>query len=192
MTDVFLCSCANDWVRIGLREGVDARWSSMADSEHTLVTPTTVGCSNLEFQGMRRPYIEARSQSDIYIMAEDDCMPLGPNFIERGLEIMARHPDFAVLSPLLLPYPETPSMWQDDEVYEGITSGGINFTRKGALKDLKVEPGVLFDESSQAGYLKRLGWRVGWMKHLKQNHLGAGLSTIWPDPYTGKTQVSDL
>lgn len=191
MTDVFLCSCAIDEIRLALLHLTRTRWRSMG-VDYRSVSNFTIGCHNRDFQGMRRPWIEAHAQSDIYIMAEDDCMPLGPDFIERGLAIMNRHPEFAVLSPLLLPYPEKPSRWEDAECYEGITSGGINFTRKGCLKDLQVTPGVLFDESSQAGYLNRLGYKVGWMKTIKQNHLGAGLSTIWPESYTGKTQVFDI
>ncbi len=192
MTDVFVCSCAADDIRKGLRDAVYARWVLEPDTNVMLLTPKIVGCTNPQFQGMRRPWIEQRAQSDIYVMAEDDCMPWGTKFVEKGVDVLRRHLEFAVLSPLLLPYPEVPSMIEWPECYEGITSGGINFTRKGILKDMIVPTDSVFDEGGQAGFLKRAGWRTGWMKDVKQLHLGATLSTIWPDDYaTGLTKVNE-
>ena len=189
MIDVFLCTCAADELRSGLFMAVRARWRGMKGVKVHTIQPFLLACSHKEFQGQRRPWIEHQAESPIYIMAEDDVMPWGPDFVERGVAVLNRHPEFAVLSPLLLPFPEKPTMWEDDECYEGITSGGINFTRKGVMADMQVPENELFDESSQAGWLKRHGWKTGWMKKVRALHLGAGHSTIWPDSYTGVTQI---
>ena len=193
MIDVFLCSCAadGDWIRRGLLTAVQQRWSDMPNVKlwpyyHWQILSSK---SLMQYQGMRRTMVESQATSPIYIMAEDDVMPWGPDFVERGVAVLNRHPEFAVLSPLLFPFPEKPTMWEDDECYEGITSGGINFTRKGVMADMQVPENELFDESSQAGWLKRHGWKTGWMKKVRALHLGAGHSTIWPEPYTGVTQI---
>lgn len=188
--DVFLCSCARDAIRQGLFAAVYARWGEERGINLKLVTPEVVKCSLLHFQGARRLWAEERSESDIYILAEDDCLPLGRNFVERGMKVMERHPEFATLSPMLLPFPPqfTPL---DDEVATGITSGGINFTRRGLIDKAVINSRLPWDECAQAEHLKEKGHLVGWMRNVKCNHTGATLSTLWPEPYTGVTSVND-
>lgn len=189
--DVFLCSCAADPIRQGLRDAVTARWEK--DWEMVgihLLTPSAIGCTNKEFQGLRRKYAEEHSAESFYILAEDDCMPLGPDFVKRGMEVMQRHPDYAVLSPLLLPFP--PAVKENDgEVSEGITAGGINFTRRGLIDVAAINSRLPWDECAQAEHLRGKGWKSGWMRNVKCNHLGATLSTLWPEPYTGKTSINE-
>jgi hypothetical protein len=192
--DVFLCSCAlpEDRIRLGLYAAVRARWELEPDTRLHVVTPEVIGCRRKHFQGLRRLYIESEAVSPVYVMAEDDCMPLGRDFIKRGVETLNGNKDFSVLSPLLLPFPPVPMGYQTPDVFEGITAGGINFTRKGDLKDMSVPVNEVFDESGQAEYVRSIGYRSGWMFHVKQNHLGACLSTIWPDDYrSGQTQVNE-
>ena len=146
-----------------------------------------VGLKN--FQGWRRRHAELFSESDPYILAEDDCMPLGNNFVQRGVDILLRNPAYAVLSPTVLNGTYRGHAYTEDgELIMANSAGGINFTRKGRVK----APQTFWDEMDQAQQLRADGWLSGYMPGLKMNHLGAGLSTIWPDPYTGVTQIADL
>src|SRR5512137_2289624 len=52
-----------------------------------------------EFQRGRRVEAEQRASTDIYVLADDDCLLDGYTPIMlKGCEIMDRHPQFAILS----------------------------------------------------------------------------------------------
>ena len=190
--DVFLCTAAapDDEIREGFLTSVHTRWDMDVSSVVRLVTIELLECSLRDFQGERRRYAERNAQSDIYVLAEDDCMPLGNRFIERGLELMQRNPAYAVISPTVLNgVYEGAAYTPDGELILANSAGGINFTRKGLLGDL---PAGFVDEMKQSQHLCNKGWLSGYAPALKMNHLGAGLSTLWPDAYTGRTQIADL
>lgn len=208
MIDVFLCSCAADPIRKGLFDAVRSRWLQEGGiTLHAVVQrepglfesavlaggdceTTALFFSRKEFQGERRKLAEECATGEIYILAEDDCMPLGSSFVKRGLEVMMRHPEYAVLSPLLLPFPP-PINENEGEVSNGITAGGINFTRRGLIDIAQINSRLPWDECAQAEHLREKGWKSGWMRDVKCNHIGATLSTLWPQPYTGVTSIND-
>jgi hypothetical protein len=184
--DVFLCTYAKDDIRKGLRDAVIARWKQMPVNL-AVIDGVAMGIRGKEFQGIRRAIAESKAKSDIYILAEDDCMPLGKRFLDAGLSLMAAYPRYGVLAPTVLNgVYEGAAYKYDGDVIEANSAGGINFTRKGII-DL---PTGFQDEMGQANALRLKGWKSGYMKNVKVNHLGAFLSTLWPVSYTGETQVS--
>ena len=187
--DVFLCTCAVDSLRKALFDATYERWFMESGIMVEVVDAQAHGVPFRVFQGWRRWYAEQNAISDPYILAEDDCMPLGNNFVQRGVDILLRNPAYAVLSPTVLNgVYKGPAYTEDGELILANSAGGINFTRKGRVK----APQTFWDEMDQAQQLKADGWLSGYMPGLKMNHLGAGLSTIWPDPYTGITQIADI
>lgn len=189
MIDVFWCTCVNpeDNIRHHLAQATLARWS--ADSEVSLrrVCPQYTQAPNRKiFQGERRWYAEENAQSDIYVVADDDCMPIGKTFIARGLEQMAKHPEYVCLSGRIFgAYSECA---QNEVLTEDrLTVGGVYFVRKGGLP---LPPrDKFFDGSEMTHSARKMGLKLGIMRDVYFNHLGQGLSSVWPVPYTGKTQI---
>ena len=176
-------------MRFFLASAVVERWRLEPGINLHIVHSVSFLVSPKDFQGYRRGYAEDVAVSDPYVLAEDDCMPLGNNFVQRGVDILMRNPAYAVLSPTVLNgVYKGPAYTEDGELIMANSAGGINFTRKGRVK----APQTFWDEMDQAQQLKADGWLSGYMPGLKMNHLGAGLSTIWPDPYTGITQIADI
>jgi hypothetical protein len=131
---------------------------------------------------------ESRSRTDLYCVADDDCMPLGLRYLERAEEAMRRYPSFALLafsdrggeiSPLGAPW------FEDDFVYEVASAGGIYLLRRGVVE---YPRDGWIDDVWVGDHLKAKGWKVGYMKGVQMNHLGHRLSTCFPSR-TGMTQI---
>jgi hypothetical protein len=188
MIDVFLCTYAKDPIRKGMFDSVRARWEQMG-CDLTILDGVALGFEGKEFQGIRRQIAEDNAEGEIYILAEDDCMPLGKGFIEHGLHLMGTYRDYAVISPTVLNgVYEGPQYKPEGDLIRANGGGGINFTRHGYIPT-KIEG--FFDEAMQGEWLSKRGWKSGYALELKMNHLGAHLSTLWPDDYrSGVTQIA--
>lgn len=73
---------------------------------------------------------------------------------------------------------ELRAVYEDDDVMEHVSVGGIRFCRRGCLEEWPPFTGPGYDRE-QADALRAAGYRVGYFKHLKMNHLGEGYSTVW-------------
>jgi hypothetical protein len=150
-----------------------------------------------EFQLKRRIEAEERSKTHIYVLADDDCLLDGMNpIVLKACEIMDRHPQFAILS--LWPVNSKLNNWrpsitelenncvdgsvyEDEEVLEHVSVGGIRFMRKGAMKEWPpMKPGVPYYDSIQCQYLRNNGFRSGYFRDIRMNHLGRNYSSIDP------------
>lgn len=147
-----------------------------------------------EFQRERRMRAEEDARSDIYVCADDDCLITGEDqIIARAKDIMDRHPQFAILS--LWPvnatiYRWTPgikdlercvdgSVYEDEEVIEHVSVGGIRFMRKGAMKEWPpIEPGSAHYDRIQCDYLRSIGYRCGYFLDIGMNHIGENYTTL--------------
>lgn len=145
---------------------------------------TTLACTDTEFQVERRREAENMAMTDIYVLADDDCMPIGLNFFEKGVKVMEGHPEFAILSAwpsnaVIHPWtPEEGTAFEDEDVMEHVSVGGIRFCRKGAMKKWPKAHGAFYDRE-QADYLRGEGWSVGLMRQVRMNHFGESYSTVW-------------
>jgi len=182
MIDVFYCC----WQpRDRLREAIAAPCLMMWESfcRPKIILP--IAMSGREFQQERRRMAEDKAQTDFYIIADDDCMPLGKNFLERCEDLMRRYPEYALLGTEDYCAPFGPT-----EIYETKTGGGINVIRKGIIE---VPPfnGQTWDSCAQGEQIRAKGYKVGRMRDVRRNHFGDGLSTVWPDDYkSGVTQIA--
>lgn len=182
MIDVFYCTAAKDDLRKAIAKPCLMMWQKMCVPWHVIPLE---GMSGKEFQQWRRQIAERQSTTPFYIVADDDCMPLGNNFLERCEDLMNRYPEYAILGTEDYCAPFGP-----DEIYETSTGGGINVIRKGIIE---VPPfnGQTWDGCAQGEQIRSKGYKVGRMRDVRRNHFGDGLSTVWPDDYkSGVTQIA--
>lgn len=190
MIEVFYCTAAKDEFRKAIAAPCLMMWSSICGpyiGNHRGPYIVSLGdlMSGREFQSWRRHYAELHAKTPFYILADDDCMPLGNNFLERCEDLMNRYPEYAILGTEDYCAPSGP-----DEIYETKTAGGINVIRKGIIE---VPPfnGQTWDGCAQGEQIRAKGWKVGRMRDVRRNHFGDGLSTVWPDDYkSGETQIA--
>lgn len=194
--DVFFCSCA----RNGLRAKVAATCFDILAHNlgHKPKLLRTWGaalrvnskgavslCPDEEFQLVRRQNASVLAQTDPYLIADDDCIPIGKNWLENGAEILMDYPEFAALALLpincnIMPWtPEDYTPFMDEEVMETVSCGSMYFMRRDVMKDWP-EGGKSYDKE-QAEYLRSIGRRVGYLRNIKMFHVceGHGLSTVW-------------
>ncbi len=182
--DVFYCTMPNDPLREAIARPCLMMWEAMCSPICIVPKP---GMSGREFQQWRRAEAERLSTTPFYIVADDDCMPLGKSFLERCEALMQKYPEYAILGTedYCAPYGL-------DEIYETTTAGGINVVRKGIL-EIPAFNGQTWDGSAQGQQIREKGFKVGRMRDVRRNHYGDGLSTVWPDNYaSGKTQIAYL
>lgn len=189
---VFYCTYPSDDIRAAIARPCLMMWERICgdgEGQLIIIIPTP-GMSGREFQSWRRAEAERlaiAAHAYSYIIADDDCMPLGSQFIERCQDLIARYTDFAILGTedYCAPYGE-------DEIYETSTAGGINVIRRGVLQ-FPPYTGQTWDGCAQGEQVRAKGFRVGRMRDVRRNHFGDGLSTVWPDNYaSGRTQVAYL
>ena len=157
------------------------------------LSPAVLHIPPTEFQVIRRRWAEEHTASPFYILADDDCLPVTPNFLHLGVEVLKAHPDFAILSM----HPQTIRQWNpphyvtrvDADVQEHVSVGGIRFCRTGCMKAWPAQDGPGYDRT-QCEALRAGGWRVGYFNNLMMNHLGEGYSTVWPESHGGITKAS--
>ncbi len=191
MTDVFICSIPKEKdIRYYLLQACFIRWDSDNECRLHYLTPGSEWLTNDNFQKERRVVAQKLASSDIYILTDDDCMPIGPDFIARGLAVMQSHPEFGILAAMnvmnkndTMPYT---GKFIDEDVWECHAVGGVRFCRKGIIKEWPelVDPGSYDCQHQEA--LEKAGYKAGYLRKVLMNHLGYGLSTHWPP---GKPEI---
>lgn len=183
--DVFLCTCADDDIRNGLFRACYARWKLSYKFQ-------IVSGFYDDFQLNHRSEAERAATTPVYCVADDDCMPLGNKFLEDGLAMMHRYQDFGILALSERGGETVPlggSWFEDDNVFETQSAGGIYLIRKGILRCPSSHP--WFDDVQVGEQMKAAGFKVGYLKKVQFNHLGFRLSTCFPER-TGITQVAEI
>ena len=204
--NVFLCTCSGD--RREMAQRCLDRWAALGFNPVILVTPNikslwtrghnvtlpawwtkatviVAEVNKKEFQLARRVIADHLAETDPFVLADDDCLP---EYFGGGdaCDIALRHGRFAILSALprnATIHPWTPTstiheVYEDAEVLEHVSVGGIRVCRKGALKDWPPMDGPGYD-AAQAEALRAIGRSVGYFKNLTCEHLGES-STVWP------------
>ena len=186
LIDFFWCSCPMSQERRERAEYTLALWKSV-EGIRLHEYRATERNEAWEFQSLRRQWAELESESGIYIVADDDMEPSrtesAEEWIFKGVSILKRHLDFALLSPWLEETrlgPWTPAGYQpfkDEEVEEMHNSGGIRFIRKGAIGGWPPQARRGYDhEHCEA--LRARGFRSGYFRNLWALHPG-GKSETW-------------
>jgi hypothetical protein len=168
MIDVFLRSLGlQSPLRRGLFDATVARWR-MEDV-------------NLWFcwdKGIReaRLWAEQNATSDPYIFTDDDVLPFGKDWLDRGTRILLAHPEYAIASTRSVIKEEMCSEGPGD-IYEVRCVGAPMWIRKGILgPDVPELPFrdecILLD-----AYVRKKGYKEGIINGIMHHHLGFGCAT---------------
>ena len=157
-------------LRISLVEASTARWRMEPVKIHWLV--------DMDIRKARLQAEEAAT-SDIYIFNDDDVLPWGKDWTERGLKAMRNNPEFAACSSRSVVAEERGNYTIPSgvEILEVPCVGAPLWMRKGILKD--DLPHYLFVSECVElhNYLRLRGFKEGIIAGLEHNHLGFGFAT---------------
>lgn len=189
--DVYWCSCPQTKEReeIAIRT---LEWWNKRDVILHITTPRAISCSLLDFNLHRRIYAETYSESDPYIVTDDDCIPDIYDFAP-AVDVLLHHPEFSILSW----WPENANIekwteiksYEDSQVLEHVSVGGIRMCRKGHIVHWPEADSPGYDRT-QADEIRRRGRKVGFFKEFSMLHLGEGKSEIWKQSSRKRQSVS--
>ena len=190
MIDAFLCTCSNDQLRYGLAVATLARLKMSNAINLTVIRTSkallddnncyTIDCPDLEFRVKRRQIAESLSTTPIYLIADDDILPFDKDFIEKGLEVMKRNPEYMAVMyrPIGL---NLYTYGGNDEIEEYDEVGGLWLVRKGVVTTwpdiYTYEMG--WNANWETKIIHSKGYKTGIFKKLGCNHLGLGFSTLF-------------
>ena len=122
------------------------------------------------------------ADSNPYIICNDDNLPYGQDFVSKGLDIMARHPEYGVISGVVTnghePYDK------ENEVHEIHAVGGLVFLRKGLVTEFPPLEDCFWDGERHKQVIEK-GFKSGYSHRLPYLHMGAHFSIANPDFFTG-------
>lgn len=147
--------------------------------------PTASGGPVERFHLARYRVPQANTSSEWFIVADDDCLPLGRDFIARGLEIARAHPEYGVLaaSEVVGVPPCNP---HELGVVPSHGVGGICFVspRCPRFNFDVASPGDA--DSARFQQVRGAGLQEARLLGVRMNHLGYGFSTVatghWGSP----------
>lgn len=196
MTDVFIRVFSSSELRLGFAIATVARWKMQKDCRvHPLIWNHGLPYSQWNYsngtflQNNEQPFAtksllvaEAMAQSDPYIISNDDNLPYGQDFVEKGLDIMARHPEYGVISGVVTnghePYDT------ENEVHEIHAVGGLVFLRKGLVTEFPPLEDPYWDLERHRQVTAK-GFKSGYSHRLPYLHMGAHFSVANPAFFTG-------
>lgn len=127
----------------------------------------------------------------IYCHADDDCIPLGKDFLELALAIMESRPEYGIIAfnDHYMWEKEWKHLVPDPDVFDHHSVGGIYLIRRGILKPDQTL--FRWDDAAMCDQIIKKGYKVGRFRNIFFNHIGFGFSTCFPKR-TGRTQVSEV
>lgn len=173
--DVFVRCNPTLWeeIRTGMALTCIARWKKQEGINLHLIYPTDSSAFHMDSKRIA----EEQATTDIYVIADDDCLIIGKYFIEGGLYAMGKHPHHGILTPVSI----SDGTWQESpkEINPTVVTthsvGGVAFVRKGILSEFNAcEPNQV--DTFICEEMERKGYKCGVMPGLKFNHLGAWYS----------------
>ena len=171
MIDVFIRTMSGQsLLRHAFFEATRARWQMEDVKLHWVVDmPIREG----------RLWAEQQAKSEFYIFTDDDVLPWGKNWLERGLSAMSGNPQFGACSSRSVIAEERGnySIPEGTEILGVPCVGAPLWMRKGLLFD--NFPEHLFVEECIVlhNYLAKKGYKEGIISGLEHLHLGFGFAT---------------
>lgn len=197
MTDVFIRVFSCSELRLGFAIATVARWKMQTDCRvRPVVWNGGLGayrdwglqfavrtCDNSgPFATTSLQLAEENAASDPYIICNDDNLPYGQDFVTKGLDIMARHPEYGVISGVVTNGHEPYST--KDEVTEIHAVGGLVFLRKGLVTEFPPLEDAHWD-CERHRQVTAKGFKSGYSHRLPYLHMGVNFSVANPDFFTG-------
>ena len=195
MTDVFVRVFSSNELRLGFAIASVARWKMQKD-----VNVTVLKCGNelsheflandvtlwnstgLPFATASLQWAERYAKSGIYIIANDDTLIYGQDFVENGLKIMEKYPDLGCVSGAVT----NGDQFQLDgpEITEIHAVGGLVFLRKGLVTEFPPLEDCFWDGERHKQVVEK-GFRSGYTKMCPYLHMGANFSVANPAFFVG-------
>lgn len=179
-------------LRWGMSIATLARWRMQEDANLTVLSADAIiqpmhSCvmmpeKNFHIESKREA--ERRATTPIYVIADDDALPLGKNFIEQGVKTLARFADYGLVGATSISdgqYPAGKTFRygepQISDVEKTESAGGIVFVRRGVINPDEL-PNCDADQVDETvcTHVRKRGFKVGLLPHVRFNHLGSGFS----------------
>lgn len=145
-----------------------------------------IGVDNVEtlapdrFWIYSKQYADASAQSPIYVVIDDDHLPIGKDWLSRGVAALAARPEFGMLSSWSI-NGEVPEGASDDpEVFPAHSIGCPYFCRAQSLGELPDGELKSYDQTLSAHVVRNVG-KIGFLRNVRFNHVGFGLSQVIPE-----------
>jgi hypothetical protein len=193
VVDVFIRVFSSSELRLGFAIATVARWKLQQDCYvHPIVWDGGINYAGFLYYitcGNRGPFAaesmriaEQFAKSDPYIICNDDNLPYGQDFVAKGLDIMARYPEYGVISGVVTnghePYDT------ENEVHEIHAVGGLVFLRKGLVTEFPPLEDCHWDIERHRQVTAK-GFKSGYSNRLPYLHMGAHFSVANPAFFTG-------
>lgn len=199
MPEIFIRCCPESQMRLGLAQAVVAR-CAMWDARIVLLVGRgsyfipDPGGALLERHviAMREFARESRIVADSiaagpYCLIDDDQLPIGKSWLEDGFDALRYNPGYAMLSswsingevpaPVKIASAAGPAM-ADGPIFEVHSCGTPCFVNKGMFAHAPTADAPEYDNVLSA-WLRTRG-RIGFLRHVRHNHLGYGYSQVVP------------
>lgn len=126
-----------------------------------------------------RRYAERVAEGERYILADDDHLILGKDWVERAWAAMEANQDYGILAARSVIKTER---FGDDssEVIEYPYVGCPCIIRKGAVDYSKLESPANAQDGTLCDAMHKAGYKTGFIRGLDYNHLGHGFSQVEP------------
>lgn len=198
--DVFVRVFSSNELRLGFAIASVARWKMQKDVRVTVLRCTSNGIKEMLNYGfgcetvllandLHNPFsakslrqAESRAQSDPYIIANDDTLIYGQDFVQNGLNIMEKYPDFGCVSGAVTNGDQF--TLDGPELTEIHAVGGLVFLRKGLVTEFPPLEDAYWDIDRHRQVVAK-GFRSGYTRMCPYLHMGANFSVANPAFFTG-------
>lgn len=195
MVDVFIRVFSSNELRLGFAIASVARWKMQKDvNVHVLQwsggLPHDFACDAvkiandpaLPFAAASLLEAESWAQSDPYIIANDDALIYGQDFVQNGLKIMEKYPDFGCVSGAVVNGDQF--RFDGPELTEIHAVGGLVFLRKGLVTEFPPLEDCYWDLERHRQVTAK-GFKSGYTRKCPYLHMGANFSVANPAFFVG-------
>lgn len=177
--DVFIRNVKGDILRQNLYKACVEAWGLDPIAQINTVDlygPTTLDSFHWNF----RVFSEMNSNTDPYVISDDDILPLGADWISKAIAVAERHPDYAILVANQVNHSARIKP-QGYEVQPREMCGSPALVRKGMIDWSKLSGPGRDEDAIIGAYCKEHELKIGTMVEIDVNHIGMGFSTMNPD-----------
>jgi len=189
-TQVFIRTYIKHPIRAYLAGACIERWRMQEDADVTLLlamesmvpTPSIqqVIIYEPDFWRAAKQKAEDLATGPVYVLADDDQLICGENWIREGLRILEDHPQYGFISARSF-CEEVPDYHHGDEdVFPINCAGAPYFMRKGVIGAFP-ESEISRQDIVLSEIFKERGLQMGMCRKLRFNHLGKCYSTEQSD-----------
>lgn len=199
MIDLFVKVWADTNIRLGMAMAVVARCLLFDARVHVIMAQDSLHlaewpekCASFsvlpreQFWISSKAFAEEHAKSDPYVLLDDDHLPIGTDWLTKGVAAIKAHEDYAWLSSWSIngevpekrpPRPQGSDNWTWGEE----CTGTPYFCRKGSIDPKKMPLGPLMSyDTVLSSHVRRQGKGIGFLREVRHNHLGYGFSQVIP------------